>query len=335
VEVWADGGIYLDAPMTAGDRIKLGTCGDLTTTANGPLTAGGDIELDAKRVLSLGADVTAEDDIEIWANGGIIVNGAMTAGDRIELATCGDLMTTANGLLTAGGDIELYAKGAITVGADLVAGDDVWMKTDCGDVLIKASVQAGDRIEVLAGKKLIISAPLQAGGDLNLYAKDSLKTINKFATITAGMDVVLGTCKGDIELVGAVTAGAGWAPCSSKHCCHWHKERPDVEINAGGAFRLYGTVTSQDDVNVFAWGDIEVIGTIAAGDEIRLSSWDDIDLLPGSLLTGISGKKAQRVSLFARDQVILQGAINAEKLVVIPKARCSMLFPGEAGCFRC
>jgi hypothetical protein len=97
-----------------------------------------------------------------------------------------------------------------------------------------------------------------------------------------------------------------------------------VEISAGGAVWLYGTVTSQDDVTVSAWGDIEVSGTIAVSDEIRLSSWDDIALLPGSLLTGRSGKKAQRITLIARDQVTLQGTINAEKLVVIPRARSCM-----------
>jgi hypothetical protein len=85
-------------------------------------------------------------------------------------------------------------------------------------------------------------------------------------------------------------------------------------------------VASVDDVTVSAWGDIEVSGTIAAGDEIRLSSWDDIDLLAGSLLTGISGKKAQRVTLIARDQVSMQGTVSAEKLVVIPKARGCMFF---------
>jgi hypothetical protein len=226
--------------------------------------------------------------------------------------------------VSAGGDINLCAHGGIEIAGTVVAGDDLWIKTDPGDVVVNGAVQAGDRLEVSSGRNLIISAPLKAGGDLDLYAKGCLKTINDLATLTAGMDVVLGTCKGDIEILGAITAGAGYVPCSSKHCC-WHQERPDVVINSGGAVRLHGTVTSVDDVIISAWGYIEVSGTIAAGDEIRLSTFDDLTLLPGSLLTGVLGKKAQRVSLFARDQVTLQGAINAEKLVVIPKARCSML----------
>jgi len=147
--------------------------------------------------------------------------------------------------------------------------------------------------------------------------------------------VVLGTCRGDIEILGAITVGAGYTPCRSKHWCCRSQEGPDLLINSGGAVRLYGTLTSPDDVIISAWGDIEVSGTIEVGDEIRLSSWDDIELLPGSLLTGILGKKAQRVSLFARDHVILQGSINTEKLVVIPKARCSTLFPGKACFLRC
>ena len=145
------------------------------------------------------------------------------------------------------------------------------------------------------------------------------------AILTAGMGIVLGTCRGDIELLGAIKSGEGYVPCSSKYSC-WHQERPDVVINAGGALKLHAAVTSPGYVTISAWGDIEVSGTIEAGDEIRLSSWDDIELLPGSLLTGIFGKKAQRVYLLAHDRVTLQGTINAEKLVVIPKAYCSGRF---------
>jgi hypothetical protein len=341
IELHADDSVYLagrlynggTGQIIAGDDLWIRAGDDIRLFGN--VSAGGDINLCADHSVEIAGTIAAGDDIEIWADDGIYLDAPMTAGDRIELGTCGYLETTVNAPLTAGGDIDLYAKGSVTVGGEVIAGEDVWVRSECGDVLIDGRIVAGDGIDVWAGKNLIISAPLQAGDDLDLYAKGALKTVNELATLTAGMDVVLGTCKGDIELFGAVTAGAGWAPCSSKHWCCWHQEKPDVVISSGGAIRLHGAVTAQDDVTLSAWGDISVSGTIAAGDEIRLTSWDDLSLLPGSLLTGLSGKKAQRVSLFARDQVTLQGAINAEKLIVIPKARCSMLFPGEAGCFRC
>ena len=280
-------------------------------------------------------------DIELDADDSVYLAGQLYNGDIGQIIAGDDLCIRAGddirliGNVSAGGDVNLCAHGGVEIAGTVVAGDDIWIKTDHGDVVIKGAVQAGDRLDVSSGRNLIISAPLKAGNDLNLYAKGCLKTINALATLTAGMNVVLGTCWGDIEIFGAITAGAGYVPCSSKYCCCWCQDRPDVVINSGGAVRLHGAVTSQDDVIISAWGDIEVSGTIAAGDEIRLSTFDDLTLLPGSLLTGTSGKKAQRVSLSARDHVSLQGTINAEKLVVIPKVGCSKLFMSETRCLRC
>jgi hypothetical protein len=322
VHVFATGTIHVTYLDSHGNDIYLRSkCEDISIEflSSGPSKA--DIELDADDSVYLAGQLY---------NGDI---GQIIAGDDLWIRAGDDIRLLGN--VSAGGDVNLCAHGGVEIAGTVVAGDDIWIKTDHGDVVIKGAVQAGDRLDVSSGRNLIISAPLKAGNDLNLYAKGCLKTINALATLTAGMNVVLGTCWGDIELFGAITAGVGYTPCSSKHWCCWHQERPDVVINSGGAIRLYGAVTSVDDVIISAWGDIEVSGTIAAGDEIRLSSWDDIELLPGSLLTGVLGKKAQRVSLSARDHVSLQGTINAEKLVVIPKVGCSKLFMSEPRCLRC
>jgi len=273
---------------------------------------------------------SSKGDIELHADDSVTLAGQLYNGGTGQIIAGDDLCVRAGddirlfGNVSAGGEIDLWAEHHIETTGTIVAGDDIRIKTDHCSVAIARAVQSGDRLEISSGEDLIISAPLKAADDLSLYAKDCLKTVNEFATLTAGMNVSLKTCRGDIELLGAVTAGEGFVPSNSKHWFCRSQERPDVVINAGGAVRIHGTVTSRDDVTVFAWGDIEVSGTIAASDEIRLSSWDDIELLPGSLLTGLSGKKAQRVTLLARDHVTLQGAINAEKLLVIPRARCSM-----------
>jgi hypothetical protein len=279
------------------------------------LTAGptkGDIELHADDSVFLAGELY---------NGG---TGQIIAGDDLCIRAGDDIRLFGN--VSAGGEIDLWAEHNIETTGTIVAGDDIWIKTDHCDVVIAGAVQSGDRLDVSSGKDLIISATIKARSDLELYAKDSLRTDHSQATLTSGMNVALKTCKGDIELLGAVTAGEGFVPSNSKHGFCRSQERPDVAINAGGAVRIHGTVTSPDDVIVSAGGDIAVSGTIRASDEIRLSSWDDIALLPGSLLTGLSGKKAQRVTLIARDQVTLQGTINAEKLVVIPRARSCMFF---------
>jgi hypothetical protein len=270
----------------------------------------GDIELHADDSVTLAGELY---------NGG---TGQIMAGDDLCIRAGDDIRLFGN--VSAGGEIDLWAEHNIETTGTIVAGDDLWIKTDHCGVAIAGAVQSGDRINVSSGKDLTISAPLKAGGDLELYAKDSLRTDHSRASLTAGMNVALKTCGGDIELFGAITAGEGFVPYSSRHWFCSHQERPDVVINAGGAVRIHGTVTSMDEVTVSAGGDIVVSGTIAGADEIRLSSWDDIDLLPGSLLTGLSGKKAQRVTLIARDQVTLQGSIKAEKLLVIPKARWTL-----------
>jgi hypothetical protein len=271
-------------------------------------------------------------DIELHADDSVYLAGELYNGDIGQIIAGDDLCIRAGddlrlfGNVSAGGEIDLWAEHHIETTGMIVAGDDIWIKTDHCGVAIAGAVQSGDRLDLSSGKDLIISAAIKARGDLELYANDSLRTDHSQATLTSGMNVALKTCKGDIELLGAVTAGEGFVPANSKHWFCSHQERPDAVINAGGAVRIHGTLTSRDDVTVSAGGDIVVSGTIAGADEIRLSSWDDIELLPGSLLTGLSGKKAQRVTLIACDQVTLQGAINAEKLVVVPRARCSMFF---------
>jgi hypothetical protein len=268
-------------------------------------------------------------DIDLHADDSVYLAGKLYSGETGQIIAGDDLCIRAGddirlfGNVSAGGGIDLWAEHHIETNGTIVAGDDIWIETDHCDVAVNGVLLSGDRLEVSSGEDLIIGGKLKAGDDLNLYAKGCLKTISESATLTAEMDVMLWTCGGDMELLGAITAGAGYVPCSSKQCC-WHQERSGVEINAGGAVRINGTVTATADVTVSAWGDIEASGTIAAGDEIRLSSWDDLSLLPGSLLSGLSGKRAQRVTLLARDQISLLGTIHAERLVVIPRARSGM-----------
>jgi hypothetical protein len=49
VDIKADDGIFIDAAITAEDEIEIESGGSLTTAANAVLTAGDDIELNAKR----------------------------------------------------------------------------------------------------------------------------------------------------------------------------------------------------------------------------------------------------------------------------------------------
>jgi hypothetical protein len=386
VDAWAKGGIFVDGAVTAGDRLELGACGELLTSMNAPLIAGDDMNLYAREFLALGAEVTAGDDVDAWAKGGIFVDGTVTVGDRIKLGTCGSLTTTPDAPLIAGGDVELYAREWIAIGADVVAGDDVRVKSACGDVTVDGWIVAEDRVDVYAGGNLVISAGIVAGSDMDLYAKGSLTTTNEWVVLMAGVDVKLRTRWGDMELWGDIVSGTG------------ETRSPDVLINSGGNLSIYGVVDSLDDVEIWAdegilidngvtaadnikirtcgsltttedaalaagkdmelfsrkamsihgpldagddititscrdififgsiraWDDvtafscrdITLAGSIKASDRIKLSACDDLVLSAGSVITGLNGEEARWVRLWARDEMILEGTINAKKISI-------------------
>ncbi len=411
---WLEGDVELF--FTLENKVHVFATGTITVVYLG--SQGNDIYLRSKY-----QDISVEylssapcsGDIELDADGSVRLAGQLFSGETGQIIAGDDLRIRAGdgiqllGSTSAGGDIDLWADEGIQISGVVAAADDIQVRTDDGTAAIEAAVRADGLLDVSAGKDLLISAPLVAGGDLELHARGSLKTTNDLATLTAGMNVVLGTCSGDIELRGAVAAGAGYTPCSSRHWCHDCHEMPDLLIHSGAGLFIQGDVTSVDDVEacaddgilidagvtavdaitlhargsltvtaratlnaggdvdlyakgllsiggevngaydvmmtgcsdlemsgkiragddviVFAWGDNVISGSVEVGDEIRLSALDDLTLLPGSLLTGILGKPAERVSLFAYDQITMQGTIYAEKLIVRP-GRSSFCWKG-------
>jgi hypothetical protein len=266
-------------------------------------------------------------DVELAADGSVHLAGQLYSGDIGQIIAGDDLCISAGddirllGNVSAGGDINLYAGDGLENAGPVIAGDDIWIKTGHGDAVINGALQAGDQFDVSAGKNLIMSAPLQAGSDLKLYAKGLLKTVDELATLSAGMDVILGTCRGDIELFGAITAGVRYTPCSSKHCCSSRQERPDVVINAGGALCAYETISSVGEVEIWANGGVSIERGITADDLIKIGTCGSLTITSDASLA--AGKNME---LYSKKAMTIDGILSAADEVTITSCGDILIF---------
>jgi hypothetical protein len=323
VEIWADDGVIIDASITALDEIEIRTCGYLFTSEYAPLSTGGDIELYGKQEIIIGAAVTAGDDVWIKSEySDVIIDGEIIAGDRIDVYAGEDLVIIA--ALTAGNDLDLYAKYdliAATEAATLTAGVDVELETRYGTIELWGAIHSGNGqkcspdVLIDSGSEIYIFAAIESLDDVEIWADDGVFID---APITAADDIEIGTCGSLITTADAVL-GAGddielYAKKGLSIGAAVHAG-DDVDVYSCSAVHIAGNVSAKDDVKVYARSDIEIASTIEAVDRIYLKARENLTLLPGSLLTGMNGEKARIVYLRAGDNMTLDGAINAEKVI--------------------
>ncbi|CAB5153784.1 hypothetical protein D3OALGA1CA_4587 [Olavius algarvensis associated proteobacterium Delta 3] len=356
VEGWARDGIYIDAPILVEDHITLTTCGELATGINSALSAGsdlklsagtgmiidglaeagGDISIHAKGTVSIGAPVFAGDDVRITScHGDVLNDGAIDAGDDIDVYAGEDLLISA--AMEAGGEIDLYAKYDLTSthpGASLTAGEDVKIKTRYGDIVLHGAVNAGngaeaalqsrscrrytespdvwidsgagltihgnisaqDDIDLRADEEIIVTASIFASDELEMKTSGAM-TIAETARIVAEDDIDLYS-KSDMVISGKVTSA------------------DDVYFTSCGNVLIDGTVQAADDVCGYARRDLTVSGLVAAGDRICLKSRDDMHITSTGVLSGIDNNPARSIYLCARDQMIVDGKILADRICI-------------------
>ena len=273
VEIWADDGVFIDASVTAIDDIKIGTCGELTTTAFAPLSAG--------------------DDIELYAKKEIIIDAAMAAGGDVNIDSR-DSDVLINGVVTTGGWIDVVADGDLEISAAVTAGEDIGIKSRDSDVLVAGTLTAGDEIDVYADGDLAISVAMDAGGDLDLYARHDLITVNPAATLTAGVDVELETRYGTIELWGAVQSGDG------------QTYSPDVLIDSGSELYIYASINSLDDVEIWADDGILIDAAITAADKMEIATCGSLEITVNASLSSNDD-----LELYAREIFTIEGAVSS------------------------
>ncbi|CAB5147038.1 Alkaline phosphatase (EC [Olavius algarvensis associated proteobacterium Delta 3] len=318
IELRAKGDVHLAGELYSGDTGQITAGDDIDITADGDVTIFGtvtagkdtaaikkkkhcwwkkpspDVTIDSESEVFIHGTIFSQDDVEIWADEGVLVDAPISTGDDIEIGTCGELVITENGVLTAGGDVELFAKQFINIDADITAGDDVRIASKKADGLINGPVLAGDRIDIHAGGSLFISAPMEAGSDLDLYAKYDLVSTHEEATLTAGVDVELETRWGDIEIWGAVTSGNG-RTCS-----------PDVLIDSGGWLGILAPITSLDDVDIRADDGVLIADAITAEDDIEIRTCGELTTSSNASL--IAGGD---VTLFAKQRMTIGAPVTS------------------------
>jgi filamentous hemagglutinin len=324
VEIWADDGVFIDAPITAVDDIEIRTRGYLITDEYAPLSTGGDIELCGKQEIIISAAVDAGDDVWIKSEySDVIIDSEIIAGDRIDVCAGEDLVVSA--ALTAGSDLDLYAKYdlfATTEAATLSAGVDVELETRCGTIELLGAIQSGNGqtrspdVLIASGSELYIFAAITSLDDVEIWADDGVFID---APITAVDEIEIGTCGSlttsanavlstgdDIELYARSFLSIGALVHAGD----------DVNVNSCSDVQITGNVSAGDDVKIYARSDIEVASTIEAADRIYLRARGNLTLLSNSLLTGMNGDEARMVYLRAGDTMTLAGDINAEKVIV-------------------
>jgi hypothetical protein len=145
VEIWADDGVFIDAPITAVDEIEIGTCGSLTTTASADLSTGDDIELYARQVLSIGAAVSAGDDVDVNSCSDVQINGKVSAGD----------------------DVKVYARSDIEVASTIEAADRIYLRAGGNLTLFSASLLTGTNGDEARIVYLRAGDTMTLAGDIN------------------------------------------------------------------------------------------------------------------------------------------------------------------------
>jgi len=354
VEIWADDGILITRAITANDEIEIGTCGDLTISAaiaagsdlklwaskamavGGIAEAGNDISIHAKRAVSISAPIAAGDDIKISSRyGDVLLDGTLTAGSHVTINANGDLditaaitagddldlyaggsLTTTNGLatLTAGGDVDIETRhGNITVHGSITAGNgtaaalqskscrwysqtpDVWIDSGAG-LFIHGDISAEDDIEIQADEEIIVTASISAGDELEIETSGAM-SITGSAEVKAGDDIDL-YCKSNLIISGLVASS------------------DDIRFTSFRNVLMDGTVQAADDIYGYARRDITVSGLVAAKDRICLKAQDDMHITAAGVISGLDGNPAKRIYLYARDQMIIEGKLFADRIII-------------------
>jgi uncharacterized protein (DUF2345 family) len=148
-------------------------------------------------------------------------------------------------------------------------------------------IDSGSNVSIFGAVTSMDDVELRANGsvhvDAAITALDDLKVeANGNLTITANVDLVAGD---------------------------------DVGLDSRADMMVSGDIRSGDDVELSAFSDMEISGTIEA-DHILLSAKDNLTLSSQSYLTGIDGKAAKHVHLYAGGAMVLDGAIDAERLII-------------------
>jgi len=297
IHLHADRGmIYLESDRYSGEAAKI--------------HGGRNVRLHARYAIQLNSDVTAGYNLDLNSSrGSVIINAPITAGN----------------------DVKIHAGESIVINADVTAGDDVAIKTHWGDIELHSAVIAGSgtaavepkhgsrhskspNVRIDSGGGLFIHGDITAAGDIDMRADEDIlvsstvsaagdldmggagdMTITITAVVTSGDDIDLDS-KADMTISGTVQAA------------------DHIKFTSYGDMLIDGIVQAGDDFHGHARGSLTVSGLVASEDRIHLKAREDMYITSTGVLSGLEDNPAKRICLDARDQMIIEGKLLAERI---------------------
>ena len=289
-----------NATITGIDTDGVGTAGTSTITADGSVT--------------LGADVTVADGVMVTADENITLDGNITAD--ADAGDDGDATLTADADSSGSGSVTMVAAAAITAEDITVTGYDIqldrliadWAGTVAGgavmsgngtitvraqnnaqlDDTLTAGTDATSNIDIDADEGVAsqTAGDMTAGGIVSIDGAQGVELDGTIGTATAiGIDVVLTSAAGTIDVGGAITADGNITGTAEESI-----EVAAVVLRADADADDVGDISLTADSNLDADGRINLVdGSTLAAENISLTAFDIIADVLTANISGIPG----------------------------------------------
>ncbi|TDQ86204.1 filamentous hemagglutinin N-terminal domain-containing protein [Paraburkholderia silvatlantica] len=281
-----EGDVTFTGPVTALGNVSLQAARDIGI--GGALNAGGTTNASAARNISA-ADVNSAGDLTLTATNGsasagnVTTQGNLNAGAGQSIGFSGQTQAGGNAALTSGGDMTL-AGGIAAQGTGTL---------QAGGTIGGASVAFAQQATLNAGNNIAIDGALTTNGDLAATAANGVA----MGSATAGGSVTVkaqgqaGT--GDIVVTNGVTSGAATTLTAARDVQTGGalSSGATLAVTAGRNASIGGSAAANGDIDLQAGsgnlaGNLSIAGAITTGGHLNASAGGNAALLAGALVNG-------------------------------------------------
>ncbi|MCP3728377.1 filamentous hemagglutinin N-terminal domain-containing protein [Paraburkholderia sp. CNPSo 3272] len=277
-----EGDVTFTGPVTALGNVTLQAARDIGI--GGALNAGGTTNASAARNISA-ADVNSAGDLTLTATNGsasagnVTTQGNLNASAGQSLAFTGQTQAGGNAALTSGGDMTL-AGGVAAQGTGTL---------QAGGTIGGASVAFGQQATLNAGNNIAIGGAVTTNGDLAATAGNGVA----MGSATAGGSVTVkangNSGTGDIVVTNGVTSGTATTLTAARDVQTGGalSSGATLAVTAGRNASIRGTAAANGDVDLKATsGNLSVAGGITTGGHLNANAGASATLLAGALVNG-------------------------------------------------
>ncbi|WP_081771952.1 two-partner secretion domain-containing protein [Paraburkholderia nodosa] len=277
-----EGDVTFTGPVTALGNVTLQAARDVGI--GGALNAGGTTNASAARNISA-ADVNSAGDLTLTATNGsasagnVTTQGNLNASAGQSLAFTGQMQAGGNAALTSGGDMAL-AGGIAAQGTGTL---------QAGGTIGGASVAFGQQATLNAGNNIAIGGAVTTNGDLAATAGNGVAMGSAAAggAVTVKANGNSGT--GDIVVTNGVTSGTATTLTAARDVQTGGalSSGATLAVTAGRNASIGGTVAANSDVDLNATsGNLSVAGAITTGGHLNANAGGNAVLQAGALVNG-------------------------------------------------